>query len=135
MPTFMTEDGAELYYKVEGNERGNPPLIFIHGWCSNLTHWEQQVSYFQDSHRMLRMDRRGMGKSTTPGTGHTPEQHAADIAALARHAGFTKAVAIAHAGGGPAGVYFCYGYPELVRSDIMINAAVTLGGDLGYPAE
>jgi hypothetical protein len=40
---------------------------------------------------MLRMDRRGMGKSTTPGTGHTPEQHAADIAALARHEGFTLA--------------------------------------------
>jgi pimeloyl-ACP methyl ester carboxylesterase len=35
MPTFMTEDGAELYYKVEGTERGNPSLIFIHGWCSN----------------------------------------------------------------------------------------------------
>ncbi len=38
MPTFRTEDGAELYYNVEGTERGNPPLIFIHGWCSNLTH-------------------------------------------------------------------------------------------------
>jgi hypothetical protein len=64
MPTFRTEDGAELYYKVEGNERGNPPQIFIHGWYSNLTHWEQQVRYFQDSHHILRMDRRGMGKST-----------------------------------------------------------------------
>ena len=41
MPTFMTEDGAELYYNIEGNERGNPPLIFIHGWCSNLNDWEE----------------------------------------------------------------------------------------------
>ncbi len=55
MPTFTTEDGAELYYQVEGTERGNPPLLFIHGWCSNLTHWEQQVRAFQDSHRILRM--------------------------------------------------------------------------------
>jgi pimeloyl-ACP methyl ester carboxylesterase len=135
MLTFMTEDGAELYYKVEGTERGNPPLIFIHGWCSNLTHWEQQVSYFQDSHRILRMDRRGMGKSTTPGTGHTPAQHAADIAALARHEGFTNAVAIAHAGGGPAGVYFCSGYPELVRAYVMIDTAITPGVDLDNPTK
>jgi len=135
MPTFMTEDGAELHYKVEGNERGNPPLIFIHGWCSNLTHWEQQVSYFQDSHRILRMDRRGTGKSTTPGTGHTPAQHAADIAALARHEGFTNAVAIAHAGGGPAGVYFCSGYPELVRAYVMIDTAITPGFDLDNPTK
>jgi pimeloyl-ACP methyl ester carboxylesterase len=133
MPTFMTEDGAELYYKVEGNERGNPPLIFIHGWCSNLTHWEHQVRYFQDSHRLLRMDRRGVGKSTTPGTGHTPEQHAADIAALARHEGFTKAVAIAHAGGGPAGVYFCSGYPDLVSAYVMVDTAITPGVDLDNP--
>ena len=87
MPTFRTDDGAELHYKVEGHDRGNPDLIFIHGWCSNLNHWEEQASYFQDSHRILRMDRRGMGQSTTPGSGHTPQQHAADIAALARHAG------------------------------------------------
>lgn len=135
MPTFLTEDGAELYYKVEGNERGNLPLIFIHGWCSNLNHWEQQVRYFQDSHRILRMDRRGMGKSTTPGTGHTPEQHAADIAALARHEGFTNAVAISHAGGGPAGVYFCSGYPELVRAYVMIDTAITPGVDLDNPTK
>jgi pimeloyl-ACP methyl ester carboxylesterase len=135
MATFITADGAELYYKVEGNERGNPPLIFIHGWCSNLNHWEQQVRYFQDSHRILRMDRRGMGKSTTPGTGHTPEQHAADIAALARYEGFTKAVAIAHAGGGPAGVYFCSGYPDLVRAYIMVDTALTPGVDLDNPTK
>ena len=135
MPTFMTEDGAELYYKVEGNERGNPPLIFIHGWCSNLNHWEQQVRYFQDSHRILRMDRRGMGKSTTPGTGHTPEQHAADIAALARREGFTKAVTIAHAGGGPVGVYFCYGYPDLVSAYVMVDTAITPGVDLNNPTK
>lgn len=135
MPIFRTQDGAELYYKVEGNERGNPPLIFIHGWCSNLNHWEQQVTYFQDSHRMLRMDRRGMGKSTSPGSGHTPEQHAADIAALARHEGFTKAVAIAHAGGSPAGVYFSYSYPDLVRAYVMVDTAVTQGIDLDRPSK
>jgi pimeloyl-ACP methyl ester carboxylesterase len=75
MPTFKTEDGAELHYEVVG--RGAPPLILIHGWCSNLGHWEHQVRAFRDSHRILRLDRRGLGKSTTPGFGHTPEQHAA----------------------------------------------------------
>ena len=48
MPTYRTEDGAELHYKVEGKDCGNPGLIFIHGWCSNLNHWEEQAAYFQD---------------------------------------------------------------------------------------
>jgi pimeloyl-ACP methyl ester carboxylesterase len=126
MPTFKTEDGAELHYKVEGNERGNPPLIFIHGWCSNLNHWESQVTYFQDSHRILRMDRRGMGKSTSPGSGHTP---------LARHEGFSNAVAIAHAGGAPAGVYFSHDYPDLVRAYIMVDSALRPEADLDNPTK
>ena len=135
MPTFRTQDGAELYYQVEGNERGAPPLIFIHGWCSNLNHWEQQVQHFQDSHRILRMDRRGMGKSTSPGSGHTPQQHAADIAALARHEGFSNAVAIAHAGGGPAGVYFCHAYPDLAKAYVMVDTALSPGIDLDNPSK
>ncbi len=133
MPTFMTADSAELYYKVEGEEQGKPPLIFIHGWCSNLNHWQAQVSSFQDSHRILRMDRRGMGKSSTPGSGHTPQQHAADIAALARHEGFANAVAIAHAGGGPAGVALCHDYPDLINAYIMVDSVVTPGADLDRP--
>ena len=133
MPTFRTDDGAELHYKVEGHDRGNPDLIFIHGWCSNLNHWEAQAAYFQDTHRILRMDRRGMGQSTTPGSGHTPQQHAADIAAIARHEGFTKAVAIAHAGGGPAGIAFSHDYPELVSAFILVDSAVSSGADVENP--
>ena len=133
MPIFRTEDGAELHYKVEGKDCGKPDLIFIHGWCSNLNHWEAQASYFQDTHRILRMDRRGMGQSTTPGAGHTPQQHAADIAALARHAGFTHAVAIAHAGGGPAGVAFSHDYPDLVSACILVDSAVMPEANLANP--
>ena len=114
MSIFKTKDGAELYYKVEGNEQGNPPLIFIHGWCSNLNHWESQVTYFQAAHRILRMDRRGMGKSTSPGSGHTPEQHA---------------------GGAPAGVYFSYKYPDLVRAYVMVDSALRPEADLDNPTE
>ena len=133
MPTLKTEDGAELYYKVEGKEQGNPGLIFIHGWCSNLNHWESQATYFQDSHRILRMDRRGMGKSTTPGSGHTPQQHASDIAAIARHEGFSNAVAIAHAGGAPAGISLSHDYPDLVGAYIMVDSAAMPKADLENP--
>ena len=133
MPTFITDDGANLHYEVEGNELGKPALIFIHGWCCNLQHWDHQVRYFQDSHRCLRMDRRGMGRSISPGSGHTPQRHAADVAALARHEGFKDAVVVAHAGGGPVGVYFCAQYPALARAYVMIDTAIMRGFDLDNP--
>ena len=124
MPTLTPDDGAVLKYQDDGNERGKPPLIFLHGWCSNLNHWDNQVVAFQEEHRILRIDRRGMGLSTSPGTGHTPEQEAADAAAIARHEGFSDAVMIAHAGGSPVGIYFSHIYPELAKAYVMVDATV-----------
>lgn len=133
MPTLLTNDGAELHYQLEGTDSGQPPLIFIHGWCANLHHWDAQVASFKDRHRILRMDRRGMGLSTTPGSGHTPERHADDVAALARQAGISQAVVVAHAGGGPVGVMFCARYPELARAFVMLDSAIMPGLDLDNP--
>ncbi len=133
MASLVTDDGAQLYFELEGKDCGKPPLIFIHGWCANLRHWDHQVRYFQDSHRILRMDRRGMGRSTTPGSGHTPERHAADVAALAQHVGFSNAVVVAHAGGGPVGVFFCAQYPTLARAYVMIDSAIMTGFDVEHP--
>lgn len=133
MPTLTTDDGATLYFELEGRDCGKPPLIFIHGWCANLDHWDHQVRYFKDRHLILRMDRRGMGRSTTPGSGHSPERHAADVALLARHVGIKDAVVIAHAGGGPVGVYFCAQYAELARAFVMIDSAIMPGLDLEQP--
>lgn len=133
MPSLVSDDGAELYFEVEGRECGKPPLILIHGWCANLHHWDHQVSCFKDSHRILRMDRRGMGRSSTPGSGHTAEQHAADVAMLARHLGISQAVVVAHAGGGPVGVVLCAQYPALARAFVLIDSAIMPGLDLDNP--
>jgi pimeloyl-ACP methyl ester carboxylesterase len=127
MATLVTDDGARIYYRVQGE--GDSPLIFIHGWCSNHKHWEPQVRYFRRNHRILRMDRRGNGRSTTPGTGHTAKQHTEDIAAVARAAGMRDAVAVGHAGGCPTAIRFAHDYPELVKA-----LAITRRPRLGQPS-
>jgi len=122
VPSLETEDGAVLNYTVEG--RGGPPLIFIHGWCSNLHHWDPQAGYFSSNHRVLRVDRRGHGRSSTPGRGHSVRQHARDIAAVARKARVRNAVVVGHAGGAPATLVFAAAYPDLVRAVVTIHAGL-----------
>ncbi len=129
MPILVTDDGARIYYRLEGE--GDPPLIFIHGWCSNHKHWEPQVRYFRRHHRILRMDRRGNGRSTTPGKGHTAEQHAKDIAAVAHEAGIRNAVAIGHAGSCPTTLLFAHNYQELVKAVVMLDCPATPQPKLG----
>lgn len=124
MPMFETRDGARLHYRVQGRDTGLPPLILIHGWCSNMDHWEHQVKHFSRRHRILRLDRRGHGRSTTPGDGHTAKQHAADVAAVAKAAEFRGAIAIGHAGGGPGTLEFTRAYPRLVKAAVIVDSGM-----------
>jgi pimeloyl-ACP methyl ester carboxylesterase len=125
MAFLSTKDGARIHYKLQGKQIGRSPvLLFIHGWCSNLEHWAPQAKHFSRTHRVLRVDRRGLGKSTTPGTGHTAKQHAADIAAVARAAGVRRVVAIGHAGGGPCTLELTRTYPKLVKAAVMVDSGM-----------
>lgn len=125
MGTFTTTDGVKLFYRLQGKQRDKQPtLLFIHGWCSNLEHWEQQAKYFSKTHRVLRLDRRGMGRSTTLGGSHGPGDHAADIAALVKSLGIRKVVAIGHAGGGPSTLELVRTYPRLVKAAVLVDSAL-----------
>ena len=128
MPFHVTPDGARLHYRLQGAQDGHEPaLLFVHGWCSNLEHWAFQVKRFSRLHRILRIDRRGMGRSTTPGSGHAAEQHAADIAEVAKAAGVHRAVAIGHAGGGASTLELARSHPELVEAAVLVDTGL-------YPA-
>jgi pimeloyl-ACP methyl ester carboxylesterase len=133
MPNFQTADGANLYYRLNGSATDRPPLILIHGWCSNLEHYAPQVKHFSRRHRILRMDRRGLGRSTTPGSGHTAEQHAEDIAALGKSLDMRGAIAIGHAGGGPVTLELARRYPRLVKAAVMIDSPMYPQPRLGDP--
>lgn len=125
MPYHVVSDGARLFYRVQGKQDAKGPvLLFVHGWCSNLEHWAPQVKRFARSHRILRLDRRGMGRSTSPGSGHTAERHAADIAEVAKAAGVRRVIAIGHAGGGPSTLELTRSYPQLVKAAVLVDTGL-----------
>jgi pimeloyl-ACP methyl ester carboxylesterase len=124
MPKLVRPDGAELFWKVVGTETGRPPLVLIHGWCSNHEHWVHQVRHFRKRHRILLLDRRGHGRSTTPGTGHDAAGHAADIAAVIRAAGLAGVIAIGHAGGSPGTLELLRAHPRLARGGVIVDAGL-----------
>jgi pimeloyl-ACP methyl ester carboxylesterase len=125
MPFFQTSDGAQLHYQMVGE--GEVPLVFAHGWCSNLEHWQQQVASFSQAHRILLIDRRGHGRSTVPDGDWSPERHAADMAALMRALDMREAVVVGHAGGGPPVLELAGRDPELVRAAVFVDAGLYRG--------
>jgi pimeloyl-ACP methyl ester carboxylesterase len=136
MPTLNRPDGTQIYYQLVGNRSGKLPLVLIHGWCSSHELWVHQVKYFGKKHRILVLDRRGHGRSSTCGSGHNAATHAADIAAVTTAAGLKSVVAIGHAGGGAGTLQFIRENPKLVKAGVLIDTSLgTLPkfGDPGSP--
>lgn len=73
-------DGARLVYDIEGD--GDQTLAFVHGWCSKSAHWDAQAQAFGSTHRIVRWDRRGMGRSQADEPARSPARHADDLAAI-----------------------------------------------------
>jgi pimeloyl-ACP methyl ester carboxylesterase len=131
MPTHTTRDETRIFYRLRG--RGRPALVFVHGWCSRLEHWDAQVRQFARRHRVLAVDRRGHGRSGVPPGGYTVEQHASDLAEVMRAAKLRGAVVVAHAGGGPAAL--ARSHPELVRALVLVDSRIGPAARLDDPAD
>jgi pimeloyl-ACP methyl ester carboxylesterase len=135
MPVHETKDGAQIHYRVQGKDTGRPSMVFIHGWCSNLEHWAAQATYFGRNHRVLRIDRRGHGKSPAIGSGQDAAHHAADVAEVARAVLGTKSfIAVGHAGGGPTTLELTRSYPRLVKAVVLVDARLDPSSSPGAPA-
>jgi pimeloyl-ACP methyl ester carboxylesterase len=99
MPYFQAADGAKLHYTDAGS--GSPPLVFIHGWCGRLEHWEPQARAFARTHRVVRVDLRGHGRSEAPpDSRYSRREFAEDVAALMRRLRLRNAVVVGHSMGG-----------------------------------
>jgi len=124
-------DGTRLRVRVGGT--GDPAIVFVHGWCSNLTHWQAQLGAFAPAHRVLAMDRRGHGASDAPPTGYTARRHAADLAEILDAEDIAHAVVIGHAGGCPTVLSLAATRRDLVRALVLVDTRIGPKSALGRP--
>lgn len=125
---LTVDDGVRIHYLDAGS--GEPALIFVHGWCSNADHFENQYAHFASDHRVLGIDRRGHGRSDVPDSGYSAERHAHDLAAILDHEGIATAVIIGHAGGCPSVLRFAADHPDRCRGLVLLDTRISASADL-----
>ena len=92
MNTFITRDGAELYYKDWGD---GAPVLFSHGWPLNADMWEYQMGFLAaQGYRCIALDRRGFGRSSQPWDGYDFDSFADDLAAFMQSLDLIDTVAV-----------------------------------------
>ena len=98
MPTMMTIDGVELFYKDWGSGQ---PIVFSHGWPLSSDDWDNQMLFFlRHGFRVIAHDRRGHGRSSQVAEGHDADHYADDLLAVVEHLDLHDAIHVGHSTGG-----------------------------------
>lgn len=82
-------NGVRLHHRLDGPE-GAPVVALVNSLGTDLTLWEPQVEALVRSHRVLRHDTRGHGKSDAPRGPYTIDMLTDDVLGLVAHAGATR---------------------------------------------
>ena len=125
MPTVVTSDGTEIFYKDWGVGR---PVVFHHGWPLSSDDWDAQLMFFiSHGYRVVAHDRRGHGRSAQTSGGHDMDTYAADAAAVAEHLDLRDAVHVGHStGGGEVARYVARHGDGRVAKAVLIGAVPPL---------
>jgi pimeloyl-ACP methyl ester carboxylesterase len=115
----LNRDGVMLAYEEAGS--GAPPILFIHGFGGNHSHFAPQFDHFRHSHRVVAIDRRGHGQSDKPEQAYTITAFADDLAWLCRELGLYKPVVVVHSMGA-IGLELVARFPELPGALVILDA-------------
>ena len=115
-------NGTSLYYEMRGE---GFPIVFVSGGgILDRRGWDNQFETFAKTHRVIRYDVRGIGKSARPAGSFS---HSEDLYALLTFLNIKRAHVVGLSVGGAIAIDFAIEHPEIV--DGLILAAPGLSSD------
>jgi non-heme chloroperoxidase len=125
MPTVITRDGTEIFYKDWGSGQA---IVFHHGWPLSADDWDAQMMFFLGhGYRVIAHDRRGHGRSAQTATGHDMDTYADDVTALVEALDLRDAIHVGHStGGGEVARYVARSGQGRVAKAVLISAVAPI---------
>jgi pimeloyl-ACP methyl ester carboxylesterase len=119
----------------EDGPRDAPALLLIHGSASSARSWDAVVPLLTASHRVIRLDLLGHGRSAKPvDCGYAVPDQAARVGVVLDRLGVEHAVVVGHSSGGVVATALAEQRPELVTALVLINTGPSLDAFIGPEA-
>jgi 3-oxoadipate enol-lactonase len=129
---FADNGSSRIAYELCGQRgRRKPWLALIMGLGFDRTGWEPVVPALGRRFRLVLLDNRGTGRSTTADRNFTVADMAGDVAAVLDSSRITRAHVLGASLGGMVAQELAIRYPE--RVDRLVLACTTPGWPYGYP--
>lgn len=97
-------------------------VVLIHGFCGNNNYWKYIVPHLAKRKRVLTVDLRGHGDSSTPKDSCEITDMANDIAILLEELNIHRATLIGHSLGGYVSLAFAEMFPERLKSFGLVHS-------------
>jgi pimeloyl-ACP methyl ester carboxylesterase len=115
-------DGGSLAYEMRGV---GPPLVLLHGFSFDMRAWDGQIERLARSHRVVRYDLRGFGRSSLPVGSYS---HSDDLDALLSELGVKRPILMGLSLGANVVLEYSLLHPLMVRAQILASP-----GLVGHP--
>lgn len=110
--------GDRVFYEASGS---GPAVILIHAGIADHRMWEAQVEAFAPTHRVIRFDIRGFGRSDPPSA---PFDVVEDVAAILAHLGEERAAVVGCSMGGAVAAHFAVSHPDATGALVLVASGV-----------
>jgi pimeloyl-ACP methyl ester carboxylesterase len=107
-----------LHVDVDGD---GPVVVLMHGLGGSARNWGPQVRALRDTHRVVRFDARGHGRSEAPADpkAYRPEQFVADVGRVLHQVGAARATLGGLSMGAGVALRFALANPERVSALVL----------------
>lgn len=114
-------DGGNIYLRQDG-PRDAPALVLIHGLAGSTHWWDPLVPMLAKSHRVIRIDLLGHGRSAKPaGGGYTIPEQGRRVGEALDRLGVKHAIVVGHSTGGLVATALAEQRRDLVTALALID--------------
>jgi pimeloyl-ACP methyl ester carboxylesterase len=116
---------------VDDGGSGGVPVIFIHSFAGDTTHWATQLEHLRKTRRAIALDLRGHGQSQPPANGdYSIAALTADLAAVIAALELERFVLVGHSMGGPVAIAYAAEHPAQVAGLVLVASAAKTPPDM-----
>ncbi|HYX14221.1 MAG TPA: alpha/beta hydrolase [Nostoc sp.] len=112
-------NGIDLFYDIKGK---GEPLLLIAGFLCDHAYWSLIMPSLVSQYQVIRLDNRGMGRTSAPENPYNLKQMANDVAALLDCIGINKIHVAGHSMGGQIAQELVLAHPKKVESLILLSS-------------